>query len=209
MLDTFIKLLRDEKEVILNAPISIVVITIVVWTLLHFKFRHRIKDLNELIKIKDQRIEEFKRATESGSPDDAADQLEGLRERVLRMEGGPVPQEYLKVLGVEISKLNGQINIGSEMTDAGSGWVARKLCEVFRESDWKVSTYSMSGSYEGRRHWISLEFIEGVSRTQSERSVMAAFDLAGIEYEVSISAKQSESSSDWVTLYVAAPDPDM
>ncbi|MCE8008592.1 hypothetical protein [Aestuariivita sp.] len=71
------------------APVTVIVLGIIIWGVVWILYRQRLDAVKELLSIKDTRIAEFQTKTSAQTPDEAAERIAKLERRIEEVANKP------------------------------------------------------------------------------------------------------------------------
>lgn len=81
-MESALEYVMKEWAVISQAPVTIIAMATAIFSVMHWLHRERIRSLQELVDIKNQRLREFQEKTKADTPDQARDRIESLEKKV-------------------------------------------------------------------------------------------------------------------------------
>lgn len=189
MLEALREYLLNEWRTVSQAPASFLLGNALVAVLTHamskWYFTGRISTLEDRLKLRDDRIAEYKEKTQSTNPDEAKARLERLEEQIAaltpRTLGGEQRQILLAALG-QVPPSSIQVLADAQARDGRR--YANQFIELFTSAGWRALNGAVMGPGNPPREGMRLTFPASVEFDRYAQNLSAAFERAAIPVEV-------------------------
>ena len=191
--------LKTEWAVISQAPLTFVagafILGIMMYGIVRLQFTDRLSSLNERLKLKDDRIFEYKRSTGADTPDQARRLISELEKRLEALEPRKLEESQIETLTEKLRQISGFVGLYRDASAANAVLVTTQIQEAFSKSKWKIASGSVLGLGFHPPTGILITTRTGEALVGDAKLVVEAFELAEIPFDL---RKQSpENAKGW------------
>lgn len=192
----FVDTLKAEWGVIVDAPISIIIIAtftiVAAYKVFDFLHKAKVDTIERELSLSKATVDEFKRKTDVDSPDDAKHKIDALERKITEIEVSVKKMEPMRLSQQQKSAMISALSIaaGNKVSIAKDGAspdaakLSADLVDAFKRGGWSVSTPMVLGLGNPPPSGIEIGFSQLESRSVAEQAIINAFESANISYDL-------------------------
>jgi len=168
-----------------------IVVGLLVWAFVNLIYKARIETLGQHLASEQgessrlrARLSEFDQKLSGASPDETRARIDALEATLRTLQPRVVSEEQRRALVLALKAHAGSIEIATDMSSPDARGFAAGLTAAFAEAGWRVTNPVFMGLARDCKNGLGLAINPSTSRTVGEQTVMDAFGLAGIGYDV-------------------------
>lgn len=185
----FLKYISDEWSVISAAPLTFVILGLLMAGVLYFVltwyYSGQLETLKGRIDIRDDQIEDYKAKLNGATPEEAKarmDRLQGELDSLKPRQLGADKRQ--KIVAAASARPKGRLEVGNDMSCADSAGYKGELVRAFQDAGWTVIGPSFLGRAQAPVCGLAVSVANLNSQTALETAVIDALRAAQIDFEI-------------------------
>jgi hypothetical protein len=188
MLDWVKKSLLDQWTAIAASPaiflMAVIVTTVLVWLALRWAYSSRIDSLNDLLRLRDGQVDDYKQKLSGASPDQAKARMDALEQQIAQLVPRSItPDQANKITAAAAAAGRHRIAVTQDMGCADGKKLVTQLAAAFHAAGWDVGTPLVMGPSFHPPSGLGIVIYPG-ARQSGQQALVAALQAASLQYEM-------------------------
>ncbi|WP_371396221.1 hypothetical protein [Fretibacter rubidus] len=185
--------IQKEWAVISGAPITFLVLAVMMFGVAFWFFRERLSSAKDLIKLRDQKISDYEKKTGASSPDEAKARMDALEARIDDLSPRTISAAQRQTMMPYLGAYSGsKIEIAAEGGVNEATLLSHSLLSVFSNAGWQVINSMVMGVGNRPISGVGLLVLDAANLSDEEQSVVSALGEAAIEFDLQSGSRLRE-----------------
>ncbi len=162
----------------------IALLSLVIWLILNWRYQATIESLKSRLELKDDRIVDYERKLDVGSPDEAKAKLKELELRLDLLEPKIISADAQGKMTAALRCSNGVADIVHDISSRNAQIFADNLARVFREAGWEVRRPMVMGVTNPPISGLSVKVKNPNQLTEVEKAAVSSINAAALRFDL-------------------------
>lgn len=160
------------------------IIIAAVWAIVTHLKANTVETLESRLKLRDDEIADYKRKLSGASPDEARSRIDALELSVSLLMPRRLSADQVEAFTAAARMCAGVATINYDMAYASGSGLSQQLTKALSDADWEVRNGIVGGPSFRPAEGVNIHLSPEPERSPAERSLVCAFQAAGIAFAI-------------------------